>query len=460
MPAGVVRGGAGRLWPYHRKGVIQALTNLKRGWLLFFGALFVTVPLRVCELAFFVDYKTGFSDSPAIGTVLLFFLAAVSAIIIFMCLRDKNAPKRYPAMKNIPAGVTAGLVGILTLIHSVLMIVSFAKPPAGMEKAAVPVSQMYVNIILGFVGVIAGAVWLVEALGYFREKNVFRGMPAFALVPPIWLCLNLAAMVINTIYADFIENIYDMLTVMFMLVFVFTRAKLFAGVRLRSTGKRLYAFGLPAVLFACITAAPNVVVQALGLMPVSGLSLTFSLVLTALALYGAVHLWVLQGVPDISLPEEPEPEETAPNPLPNEEIVPPPVQEEAVLEPACPEPYEDGEIIDIPKTPAIYKFKEPKRKKKKEKKGPFLKRMLAFCRKIFRAPPSEEELAQEQPVPWQPSHLDGPADKKLEQDWFLDYYGFERKDGQAYVPKVYDAPPQPDPKPSQDSPPTGDSKEG
>ncbi len=417
----------------------------------------MTVPLRVCELAFFVDYQTGFSDSPAIAVSLLGFLAAVSAIIIFMCLRDKNAPKRYPAMKNIPAGVTSGIVGVMTLIHSVLMIVNFAKPPAGMEEATVPTSQMYINIILGFVGVIAGAVWIVEAVGYFREKNIFRGMPAFALVPPIWLCLNLAAMVVNTIYADFIENIYDMITVMLMLIFVFTRAKLFAGVRFSSTGKRLYAFGFPAILFACITAAPNAVVQAIGLVPVSGLSLTFSLVLSALALYGAIHLWVLQSVPDISIAEEPEAPEADGEPSPAEEPAPQPVEPESPAEEPVrypPEPQEEGQIIDIPKTPAIYKFKEPKRKKKKKKKAPFLKRMLAFCRKIFRAPPSEEELAEQQPIPWQPSHLDGPADKQLEADWFLDYYGFERKDGQAYVPKVYDTPPpqeEAQPSPQEDT---------
>lgn len=418
------------------------MTNLKRSWLLFFGALFVTVPLRVCELAFFVDYENGFSDSPAIAVSLLGFLAAVSAIIIFMCLRDKNAPKRYPAMKNIPAGATCGLAGVITLIHSVLMIVNFSKPRQGMEDLAVPVSQMYVNIILGFVGVLAGAVWIVEAAGYFREKNVFRGMPAFALIPPLWLCFNLAAMIINTIYADQIENIFDMVTVMLMLVFVFTRAKLFAGVRFRSTGKRLYAFGLPAILFACLTAVPNAVIQALGKAPVSGISLTFSLVLSALALYGAIHLWVLQKVPDISVEEEPEPEEEVP------QTAPAPESESTEEEPEPqPEPqeipaegYAEGTLIDIPKTPAIYKFREPKRKKKKKKKGPLFKRMLAFCRKIFRAPPSEEELAEQQPAPWQPSHLDGPADKQLEQDWFLDYYGFERKDGQAYVPKVCDVP--------------------
>lgn len=425
-----------------------------RVWLIFLGALFAIVPLRIVQLLFFVDYETGFSNNSVIGTTLLFFLAAVSAIIIFMCLRDKNSPKRYPPIKNIPAGVTAGLTGTVALIHSILMIVNFAKPPQGLEASAVPASQMYVNIILGFVGVIAGAVWIVEAAGYFRERNVFRGMPAFALVPPIWLCLNLAAMIINTIYADFIENIYDMLTVMLMLIFVFTRAKLFAGVRLISTGKRVYAFGLPAILFAGLTAVPNIVVQAFGLMPLSGLSLTFSLVLTALALYGGIYLWVLQNVPDISLEEEPEAGLETETPQEAEPIKPEP--------PVEPQPFEEPEwqgdteeIIDIPKTPAIYKFQEPKRKKKKRKKAPLLQRFIKLCRAIFRAPPSEEELAEQEKVHWQPSKLDGPADKQLEQDWFLDYYGFERKDGQAYVPKVYDAPP---PEPGPQEPKEGDGK--
>ena len=431
--------------------------NIKRAWLVFFGALFVSVPLRICQLIFFVDYETGFfTDDGVITTSLTIFLFLTSAVLIFMCLRDKNAPKRYPPIKNIPAGLTAGASGIVTLIHSVLAIASFAKPRDSVEAAAVSTGQQYLTVILGLVGVIAGAIWIVTAVGYFTRKNFFREMPVFSLIPPVWMCLNLVALILNyTTYANFTENVYDMLTVMFMLIFVFTRAKLFAGVRLTSSGKRIYAFGLPAILFSCITAAPNVVLQIVGKSPISGLTATFSLVLTGLAVYGFVHLWMLQKIPDISLEPEPEPEQEE-TPEGQEaqaaEEAETEQEEEIKSEPKPPRPVprweqeeeepDVEEIVDIPKVPAIYKFKEPprkkKKKKKKKKKIPLLRRMLNAIRKMLHAPKTEEELEEERKITWKPSQLDEPATKKLAQDWFLDYYGFERKDGEAYVPKVYD----------------------
>lgn len=437
---------------------------MKRAWLVLFGALFVAVPLRIFQLVFFVDYDTGFfMDDGVISTSLTLFLLCACAVIMFMCFREKHSPKRYPPMQNLPAGVTAGITGAAALVHSIVTIVNFAKPPAGMA-AAVSAGQKYLSIILGLVGLVAGVIWLVTAVGYFRGKNIFRDMPYFALVPPIWLCLNLVALILNyTSYANFTENIYDMLTVMLMLLFVFSRAKLLAGVRLFSTGKRVYAFGLPAVLLAAITTLPNCLLPLLGKAPISGLSATFSLVLAALALYGGVHLWALQKVPEITQPEElPEPEPDEPTQdaeeASNEEEppraprpVPPWEQEE--------EEPDVEEIIDLPKTPAIYKFKDPprkkKKKKKKKKKVPLFRRLLLAVRKLFRAPKTPEELEEEARVTWKPSQLDEPATKTLEQDWFLDYYGFERKDGQAYIPKVHDIEPQkpadPPEKPSDDT---------
>ena len=246
-----------------------------------------------------------------------------------------------------------------------------------------------------------------------------------------------------------------MLTVMFMLLFVFTRAKLFAGVRLTSSGKRIYAFGLPAILFSCFTAVPNVVLQIVGKSPISGLTATFSLVLTGLAvmvlcIFGCfrrfrIFPWSRNRNQNRKKHQEGQEAQAAEEAETEQE-------EEIKSEPKPPRPVprweqeeeepDVEEIVDIPKVPAIYKFKEPprkkKKKKKKKKKIPLLRRMLNAIRKMLRAPKTEEELEEERKITWKPSQLDEPATKKLDQDWFLDYYGFEREDGEAYVPKVYD----------------------
>ena len=73
--------------------------NIKRrGW-FFLEPCFVSVPLRICQLIFFVDYETGFfTDDGVITTSLTIFLFLTSAVLIFMCLQ--MTPKRYPCKRK------------------------------------------------------------------------------------------------------------------------------------------------------------------------------------------------------------------------------------------------------------------------------------------------------------------------------------------------------------------------
>lgn len=43
----------------------------------------------------------------------------VSAVIMFMCFYDKNAPKRFEPIKNIPAMIAAAASGIGIIVHSI-----------------------------------------------------------------------------------------------------------------------------------------------------------------------------------------------------------------------------------------------------------------------------------------------------------------------------------------------------
>ena len=445
-------------------------------WWVFLGSLLIAIPLRICQIAFLVDHRGFFLDHGVTAIILTLFVLCSAATIITMCHLDKHSPKRYTPVKNIPAGAMAILAAIAVIVHSILQIVySGGSDGSDLSEISAELAsqfssgQEYLSILLGFLGVVAGIVWLIQAAGHFLGRNLFAAHPVFSLFPSIWLCCTLVSSIINyTSYVNLSENICDMLAIMFLLLFVFAQAKLAAKQQIVRSGKGVYAFGFSAMLFVGVTALPNLFFQMEGWVTTSSLGLTFSIAAVCIAAYGAAYLAGLRKIPDVSEPEEipeqpplpeeePEPAEEAPPEEPEEEekaAPAPPVQKPPRKVHKWEEPEEDPlreEIVDIPETPAIYKFSKPKKKKKKKRKKNRLAAFLKALRRLLRFPKTAEDLEEEekarQAIAWHPGKWEEPSTKKLENDWMADYYGLT-KDDEPYIPKVYDIKPGEDGKPA------------
>ena len=309
------------------------------------------------------------------------------------------------------------LAAIAVIVHSILQIVySGGSDGSDLSEISAELAsqfssgQEYLSILLGFLGVVAGIVWLIQAAGHFLGRNLFAAHPVFSLFPSIWLCCTLVSSIINyTSYVNLSENICDMLAIMFLLLFVFAQAKLAAKQQIVRSGKGVYAFGFSAMLFVGVTALPNLFFQMEGWVTTSSLGLTFSIAAVCIAAYGAAYLAGLRKIPDVSEPEEipeqpplpeeePEPAEEAPPEEPEEEekaVPAPPVQKPPRKVHKWEEPEEDPlreEIVDIPETPAIYKFSKPKKKKKKKRKKNRLAAFLKALRRLLRFPKTAEDL--------------------------------------------------------------------
>lgn len=449
--------------------------RIKTAWFILIGALVVALPVRIYQMLFLVDPATGFfTDQNIVAICLAIFMIIVSAVIMFMCFYDKNAPKRFEPIKSIPAMIAAAASGIGIIVHSIsaLLIDNGAHDSLSQDAANAVTTleggQAYLNVIMAFVGVAAGIVILIAAFNFATGKNVFRSIPVVAIIPLLWFCINLITLFTNYTNVTYMtENMMDMFSIILVTFFLLSQGKMFARVNPVKTGKRIYAFGLPTILYGFVSALPNFVLQAMNLPHTSSLKMTLNIVIFLVAVYALVFLLIYPKIPNYR--EEMEDDEEDEDEQPQEHVQPRveelPMKEE--IEEATPvvrqkehptlndmeleadeeedEPLvfeDDGREIPylIHREPVFRLEKKERKKKRKKKKRRSIFYFIPFIKKRV----DKKEAEAKRPA-WTPAPREESA-KKLENDWILDFYGYERRPKDTtniqsdapYIPKVVD----------------------
>ena len=447
--------------------------KIKTAWFILIGALVVALPVRIYQMLFLVDPETGFfTDQNIVAICLAVFMVIVSAIIMFMCFYDKNAPKRFEPIKNIPAMIAAAASGIGIIVHSIsaLLIDNRAHSSLSQDAAnavnALEGGQAYLNVIMAFVGVAAGIVILIAAFNFATGKNVFRSIPVVAIIPPLWFCINLITLFTNYTNVTYMtENMMDMFSMILVTFFLLSQGKMFARVNPVKSGKRIYAFGLPTILYGFVSALPSFVLQAMDLPHTSSFKMTLNIAIFLIAVYALVFLLIYPKIPNYreEIEEEDEEDEQQEDAQPLVEELPiqeevkeevPVVQQEEHLilndmeletEEEEDEPLvfeDDGREIPylINREPVFHLEKKERKKKRKKKKKRSIFYFIPFVKKRV----DKKEAEAKRPA-WTPAPRE-ESTKKLENDWILDFYGYERRpkdnmdipSDEPYIPKVVD----------------------
>ena len=448
--------------------------RIKTAWFILIGALVVALPVRIYQMLFLVDPATGFfTDQNIVAICLAIFMIIVSAVIMFMCFYDKNAPKRFEPIKNIPAMIAAAASGIGIIVHSIsaLLIDNGAHSSLSQDAAnavnALEGGQAYLNVIMAFVGVAAGIVILIAAFNFATGKNVFRSIPVVAIIPPLWFCINLITLFTNYTNVTYMtENMMDMFSMILVTFFLLSQGKMFARVNPVKSGKRIYAFGLPTILYGFVSALPSFVLQAMDLPHTSSFKMTLNIAIFLVAVYALVFLLIYPKIPNYREEMEEEEEEDE---QPAEDVQPLaqelPVQEEVKEEMPVvqqekrptlndmeleadeeedePLVFEDDgrEIPYLINREPVFRLEKKERKKKRKKKK---RRSIFYFIPFVKKRVDKKEAEAKRPA-WTPAPRE-ESTKKLENDWILDFYGYERRpkdntniqSDEPYIPKVVD----------------------
>lgn len=241
--------------------------SMKHAWIVFLVALVVALPVRLYQLLVLMEEDTGFLNGGAMSTTLLVIVLLVAlAAIVVICMGSKRMPVGYTPLRSIPTAVLAGLTGALLLFESIGNIFTYSallsQVPANGESTT---PAGVIGLAMAIVGILAALAIFLAAYGFATGSNPMGMHPLIALLPAVWGCICLVLLFISyTAVVNVSENVYDMFSVVLLLLFLFAQAKLFAGVDSVKSGRMMVATGLPAALMALLTSVPTLLMAAMG----------------------------------------------------------------------------------------------------------------------------------------------------------------------------------------------------
>ncbi|MCI9273262.1 MAG: hypothetical protein HFE39_04800 [Clostridiales bacterium] len=229
--------------------------KLKYMWIAFTVFLLVTVPFRIYQTVALIDPQTNFYEKGTEFTLtLLLGLLGLYVVTMLVMSAMHKGMDRHTVHKNIPAGIFALVAGGLLLVESGVQLVG-----AGANE------KMVESVILGIAALLAAVTFFFMAASSFAGRNLFERMPLLALLTTLWGCARLVITFLGyTNIASDSSSMFDMVGIMFALLFLFTQAKLFAGVGSEKTSKRLFLLGMLAIVFICVFNIPELVQHSMG----------------------------------------------------------------------------------------------------------------------------------------------------------------------------------------------------
>ena len=235
--------------------------KLKYLWIAFAVFLLITIPFRVYQVVALIDPKTNFYVKGTEFTLgLLIGLLALYTIGVLVLTAWRKDTVRHMVHKNVPAGIFAAVAGLLMLTESASELVSAVTNEGQRVEASV----------LSATALLAATVFVIMAISSFVGRNLFERVPLLALLTTLWGCARLVITFLGyTNIASDSSSMFDMVGIIFALLFLFTQAKLFANVDSKNTSKRLFMLGMLVVVFIGVFNIPELVQYIIGTLPLT-----------------------------------------------------------------------------------------------------------------------------------------------------------------------------------------------
>ena len=221
---------------------------MKRAWISFWVTLGLVLPIRIFAMLRYLNPQTGFySDGGRVVGAASALLIAGIFLTVFFAGRAAVGEFGTEPLKNIPAAVLGAFAGIFVVVQSVV----------GIGTGFLGEGQIFYQIY-SYLGILAGGVLLMTAYGFAAGLRTVGSRPILALIPSVWGCFFLVVLFITYSAAvNLVEDVYHTFTVVFLLLFLFTQAKLLTGIESAKTGKMIYVTGFPAALLSLVTGVPS-----------------------------------------------------------------------------------------------------------------------------------------------------------------------------------------------------------
>jgi hypothetical protein len=233
-------------------GVAKVL-NKKAGifFIVFAAGLIAAIPLRTMLILFNIDPKTGFyyGKSPLITVVNILFLAVTVVLLVPLFMRGFRKLSAEPR-RSAAIGVISAAAAVFMLVDAAYDLVMFKTGGA----------SMIFNALFEFAAV---AFFILFSTASFKGGKI--AFPVAALLPVLWATVHLmAAFMHYTTVVNISEYLYDMLKMVFVMLFFYYHARFAGRVTNGNEIKGMLGVGLPAVFFCLVSTLPRYIALAMG----------------------------------------------------------------------------------------------------------------------------------------------------------------------------------------------------
>jgi hypothetical protein len=222
-------------------------------FVIFVLAMLFAIPMRTYLVMFDTDAVTGFYTSTSVIVPALNILLAVATFIMLVPFFFSYLRKvEFIHQRSIPRALLCYTISASFFLESghQFYITMISRGDAG----------SFLICIAGFFS----AIFFFMFAGAALSKKAIQ-FPIAALFPAFWAVVHLIVSFMHyTTIVNISEYLYDMLKMVFVMVFLYYHARYAGGVSNKRELNGMLAFGLPAVLFSAVSVFPRLIASISG----------------------------------------------------------------------------------------------------------------------------------------------------------------------------------------------------
>lgn len=238
------------------------------------AAILIAVPLRVYQYAKLINPSTGFFDEKDFSVIVVYGILAVAMIICIVLpyLSHKSIPtvtvgKNSKVFLAVSLVMAAGaVISGVDLITDFIDLISNAPRYLDRDGLSAYISAQGGTLLIaeGFFAALSGFHFLISGLSALNENTVSK-FKILALSPVVWCVFRLLYRFKRTIAFTNVSDLFiELFAIVFAMVFFLAFAQIRSKIDTEDIFWKIYAYGLPAAMFALVCFIPKLILLITG----------------------------------------------------------------------------------------------------------------------------------------------------------------------------------------------------
>lgn len=236
-------------------------------------ALLVAVPLRVYQYFKVLEPETGFYSSNDISVYVMYILLGASMLLsVLIPLINKKKLITVTSVKKSPVFLVFSLILAVTIIiDSAGQLMNYFDLYDAASAAGGTVTEYVKNqggtflLLQAVSGAVAAVYFFVSGLSVSLGNSDGSRLKILGLTPVLWYIFKLLYRFKRTIsFTNVSDLMLELFAIVFLMMFFFALAQTVAKIDAQTVFWKIFAYGVPAAMFALMCFLPRFIVMIIG----------------------------------------------------------------------------------------------------------------------------------------------------------------------------------------------------